>query len=75
MSKYIEAKQVDVKEGFEPIEIEVYVVHNKNSYKPFVTARLTNDTTNPFVPTGDKIERYTFKINRPLLEESTPHEN
>lgn len=69
MSKYIPAKEVSVKEGFDPIEIQVYVAHNFNSSEPFATASIVSSKYPTYVPEGDVVERYTFKINRPKMNE------
>lgn len=69
MSKYIPAKEVSVKEGFDPIEIQVYVSHRKGSSEPFVSAAVVGAQFSHYVPEGDIVERYTFKINRPEMNE------
>lgn len=67
MSKYIPAKEVQVKEGFDPIEIEVFVTYNGN-YLPIVYAHVIGDNYNPFISKdADVIERYTFKVKRQII--------
>lgn len=69
MPKHIEAIPVDVKEGFDPIEIEVFLCYYEGQYKPFASAYVVDDNVSPYIPKeAIKVERYTFKVKRPELK-------
>jgi len=65
MPKHIIATEVSVKEGFEPIEIEVFVSYYAGNLLPFVSAHVVGSSYKPYVPNNTVNERYTFKVDRP----------